>query len=244
MGGGWLCLTGLTSLQICVLPPLVCKGPASPFRSPVTSRCRSEETQGTDQCLDFLMLEYFSALLPLGIHELKQLRNWVCLSGAIKEHSHPPCCCQLWKILLLWHKGPRYPGAQSQVPSSGEQDPPFSQLQEMEQLGPQRPWLQMLSQWMPKDTKPHVRLLTTFTLLTDQRNAWLDWCLTVPQSQRGSLRRKQLLFHLLNKVKIRKMPARWILQVLVGACSVLSTIKETLHVIQEMKVRNCFKVTK
>lgn len=64
------------------------------------------------------------------------------------------------KILLLWHKGPLYPGAQSQVPSSGEQEPPFSQLQEMEQFGPQRPWVQILSQWMPEDKKPHVRFHT------------------------------------------------------------------------------------
>lgn len=66
----------------------------------------------------------------------------------------------LQKILLLWHKGPLYPGAQSQVPSSGEQEPPFSQLQEMEQFGPQRPWVQILSQWMPEDIKAHVRFHT------------------------------------------------------------------------------------
>lgn len=51
--------------------------------------------------------------------------------------------------LLLWHKGPRKPGAHSQLPSSGEQEPPFSQLQEMEQLGPQRPGGHVLSQRMP-----------------------------------------------------------------------------------------------
>lgn len=51
--------------------------------------------------------------------------------------------------LLLWHKGPRKPGAHSQLPSSGEQEPPFSQLQETEQLGPQRPGGHVLSQRMP-----------------------------------------------------------------------------------------------
>ena len=57
--------------------------------------------------------------------------------------------CRGRAILLLWHKGPRKPGAHSQLPSSGEQEPPFSQLQETEQLGPQRPGGHMLSQRMP-----------------------------------------------------------------------------------------------
>lgn len=51
--------------------------------------------------------------------------------------------------LPLWHRGPRKPGAHSQLPSSGEQEPPFSQLQDTEQLGPQRPGGHVLSQWMP-----------------------------------------------------------------------------------------------
>lgn len=51
--------------------------------------------------------------------------------------------------LLLWQKGPRKPGAHSQLPSSGEQEPPFSQLQETEQLGPQRPGGHVLSQRTP-----------------------------------------------------------------------------------------------
>ncbi|KAF3848712.1 hypothetical protein F7725_015209 [Dissostichus mawsoni] len=38
-----------------------------------------------------------------------------------------------------------YPGAHSQVPSSGEQDAPFLQLQESEQFGPQRPSAHTLS---------------------------------------------------------------------------------------------------
>lgn len=88
MGGGWLCLTGLTSLYVCVLPASVCKGAAPPFRSSVTSRCRSEEAQGTAQCrraLPSWWRSIFQALLPLGSHKLKQLRNSVfVLSGVIK----------------------------------------------------------------------------------------------------------------------------------------------------------------
>lgn len=128
------------------------------------------------QSLAFLMKERFQALLPLGSHELKQLRNsgFVCLVSL--KHFSLPCSCQLWKVLLLWHRGPLYPGAQSQVPSSGEQEPPFSQLHEMEQLGPQRPWVQMLSQWMPKDTKPHVRGFPQLLLcsLIKEMLGWTD----------------------------------------------------------------------
>lgn len=51
--------------------------------------------------------------------------------------------------LLLWHEGPRKPGAHSQRPSAGAQDPPFSQLQVAEQLRPQWPGGHMLSQRMP-----------------------------------------------------------------------------------------------
>lgn len=47
---------------------------------------------------------------------------------------------------LLWQVVPLYPGAHSQVPSSGEQDAPFLQLQGREQLGPQRPSAHTLSQ--------------------------------------------------------------------------------------------------
>lgn len=96
----------------------------------------------------------------------------------------------LWKTLLLWHKGPLYPGAQSQVPSSGEQDPPFSQLQEMEQFGPQRPWVHILSQWMPKDVKAHVRFHTAYSAHGSKK------CLagliphSASHSKRGSLQRK------------------------------------------------------
>lgn len=188
MGGGWLCFIGLTSLQICALPALLSKGVAPP----ATSRCseRSEEkTQGTAQCKSsFLMKEHFSGSFALRKSRAKAAQKlWLCLSGVIQEHFYCLASASYGKILLLWHRGPLYPGAQSQVPSSGEQDPPFSQLQEMEQLGPQRPWVQMLSQWMPKDTKPHVRLPTTFTLLIDQRNARQDWCLTVPHRANGGV---------------------------------------------------------
>lgn len=66
------------------------------------------------------------------------------------EEDGPFEVCRLWgSALLLWHKGPRKPGAHSQLPSSGEQEPPFSQLQETEQLGPQRPGGHVLSQRMP-----------------------------------------------------------------------------------------------
>lgn len=50
------------------------------------------------------------------------------------------------QYLLLWQVAPLYPGAHSQVPSSGEQEAPFLQLQGREQLGPQRPSAQTLSQ--------------------------------------------------------------------------------------------------
>lgn len=158
------------------------------------------------ESLDFLTKEHFLGSFALRKSWAKAAQKlWVCLSGVIKEHFYLPCFCPLWKILLLWHRGPLYPGAQSQVPSSGEQDPPFSQLQEMEQLGPQRPWVQMLSQWMPKDTKPHVRLPTTFTLLIDQRNAWLGWCLTVPhRANEGVWEGNSSSFICLIKWKLRK----------------------------------------
>ena len=59
--------------------------------------------------------------------------------------------CILW-YLLLWHVVPLYPGAHSQVPSSGEQEAPFLQLHRREQLGPQRPSAHTLSQWIPGKT--------------------------------------------------------------------------------------------
>lgn len=105
-----------------------------------------------------MMKEHFSGSFALRKPQAKAAQKLcVCPVWCYKNISTCLATASYGKILLLWHKGPLYPGAQSQVPSSGEQDPPFSQLQEMEQLGPQRPWVQMLSQWMPKDTKPHVR---------------------------------------------------------------------------------------
>lgn len=50
---------------------------------------------------------------------------------------------------LLLHEVPRYPGAHTHVPSSGEQEPPFWQEQLNEQLGPQKPCRHTLSQWIP-----------------------------------------------------------------------------------------------
>lgn len=50
---------------------------------------------------------------------------------------------------LLLQEVPRYPGAHTHVPSSGEQDPPFWQEQLTEQLGPQKPCGHTLSQWIP-----------------------------------------------------------------------------------------------
>ena len=123
--------------------------------------------------------------------------KWAFLPGLFLP-SH------LWKILLLWHKGPLYPGAQSHAPSSGEQDPPFSQLQEMEQFGPQRPWVQILSQWMPKDKKEHVRFHTAYSAL------WSKKCLaglithSTSQSKQGSRERNSCPFISPIKWKLRK----------------------------------------
>lgn len=71
--------------------------------------------------------------------------NW----EGVGRRSRPRSVRWGCSALLLWHKGPRKPGAHSQLPSSGEQEPPFSQLQETEQLGPQRPGGHVLSQRMP-----------------------------------------------------------------------------------------------
>lgn len=56
---------------------------------------------------------------------------------------------------LLWQVVPLYPGAHSQVPSSGEQDAPFLQLQGREQFGPQWPSAHALSQWIPTHMCAH-----------------------------------------------------------------------------------------
>lgn len=74
----------------------------------------------------------------------------------------------VWDI-LLWQVVPLYPGAHSQVPSSGEQEAPFLQLQGREQLGPQRPSAQTLSQWIPAQTHRH-KYLTCDTAAQHSRN--------------------------------------------------------------------------
>lgn len=62
----------------------------------------------------------------------------------------------LMQDLLLWQVVPLYPGAHSHVPSSGEQEAPFLQLQGMEQFGPQRPSAHTLSQWIPTHIHTHT----------------------------------------------------------------------------------------
>lgn len=54
--------------------------------------------------------------------------------------------CGVFEHSLRWQVVPLNPDAHSHAPSSGEHDAPFLQLQDREQLGPQRPSAHTLSQ--------------------------------------------------------------------------------------------------